>query len=96
MGLCRGDWECIRDVTECDTGIEEPVKFLKADNFKIELKTKNKDEPAEPLAAGEPLREYFHRVNHFDQLHRVTYFDKDKIHQVTPVLVFDQFEEFFI
>ncbi|MGD2088816.1 MAG: hypothetical protein PVH61_21735 [Candidatus Aminicenantes bacterium] len=58
------------------------------DHFKIQLKTRNTEEitETEPLAPGETLWEYFHRVSHFD---------KPGIEQVTPVLVLDQFEEFF-
>jgi WD40 repeat protein len=58
------------------------------DHFKIQLKTRNTEEITEtkPLAPGETMWEYFHRVSHFD---------KPGIKQVTPVLVLDQFEEFF-
>jgi hypothetical protein len=55
-------------------------------NHQINLQENNENEPAEPIAHGEPLWKYFSRVRHFDD----TY-----IRQLTPVLVFDQFEELF-
>ena len=53
---------------------------------KIEVKTRDKDKPVKTFAKGETLWEYFRRVQHFVP-------SKKPI--VTPVLIFDQFEEFF-
>lgn len=46
---------------------------------------KGKKEPTDTFQDGETLWEYFHRVDHFDP----------SGNRVTPVLLFDQFEEFF-
>jgi hypothetical protein len=52
----------------------------------IEIKAQERDDPGEPISPGETLWEYFHRAIHFNH-------SEGKI--VTPVLVFDQFEELF-
>lgn len=53
---------------------------------RIEVRTKNEKKLTVPFAQDETFWEYFQRVRHFDP---------DKGKAVTPVLVFDQFEEFF-
>ena len=68
--------------------LEQINQFIRKEikNHQINLQEKNENEPAEPIAHGEPLLKYISRVRHFDD----TY-----IRQLTPVLVFDQFEELF-
>jgi len=52
----------------------------------VEVKPQRKNGTANPLTPGETLWEYFHRVIHFDP---------SKKKMVSPLLVLDQFEEFF-
>ena len=54
----------------------------------IEIKIRGKNEPAKPIAPDEKLWEYFNRVSHF-----VPPKDGNEMEMITPVLVFDQFEE---
>lgn len=59
---------------------------------KIKVKGRRKEEPVRPLAPGEKLWEYFRRASHFAPS-KVGDDQEEKL--VTPVLVFDQFEEIF-
>lgn len=61
-------------------------------NRGIEIKSQVNGRSTTHLTADETLWEYFRRVNHFEQPS-----DKRKSdsNMITPVLVFDQFEEFF-
>lgn len=56
----------------------------------IKIQTRGKDEQAKPIAPDEKLWEYFHRASHF-----VPPKEGNEMQMVTPVLVFDQFEELF-
>jgi hypothetical protein len=67
----------------------EQIKFSihnEIDRSNIVLKAQEADESAEPIAFGETLSEYFRRVRHFDP---------SGIINIVPVMVLDQFEEFF-
>ena len=59
------------------------------DENKIELESTIEDIPPTPISVKETLWEYFHRVTHFKLNEK-----KEKT-ILTPVLVFDQFEEVF-
>jgi WD40 repeat protein len=70
------------------SAFEKGLAPSEVDQNKIEIKSQIDGIPPTPLSADETLWEYFHRVVHF------TLADgKEK--EVTPVLVFDQFEEIF-
>jgi len=58
------------------------------ENRSIEIRSQVGDKQAKSLSKDETLWEYFRRVNHFEQ-------SGDKEKMVIPVLVFDQFEDFF-
>ncbi|MGD2090836.1 MAG: hypothetical protein PVH61_31980 [Candidatus Aminicenantes bacterium] len=59
------------------------------DENKIELESRIEEIPPNPISVKETLWEYFHRITHF----KVN--EKKEKTIVTPVLVFDQFEEIF-
>jgi WD40 repeat protein len=59
------------------------------DKSKIEIESQIEDIPLSPLSRDETLWAYFHRITHF----KLAEEKEKKI--VTPVLVFDQFEEIF-
>ncbi|MCK5058208.1 MAG: AAA family ATPase [Candidatus Aminicenantes bacterium] len=61
-------------------------------NRSIKINSQADDKPASPLTADETLWEYFRRVNHFVSLEEK---EKRETKTITPVLVFDQFEELF-
>lgn len=67
--------------------IHQPIR-AELEKHRIEVKAQGKEESAKPLNPGETLWEYFHRVDHFDPS------KGERGDMVTPVLVFDQFEEF--
>ncbi|MGE5340862.1 MAG: hypothetical protein ACM3SY_05200 [Candidatus Omnitrophota bacterium] len=64
----------------------------------LEMK-KGEDAPADPIRDDESLWEYFRRVDHlnkrFSEERRGGSFEKNSPSFLTPLLVFDQFEEFF-
>ena len=61
----------------------------KIDKNIIELESRIEELPPEPISEKETLWEYFHRITHFKLNEK-----KEKT-ILTPVLVFDQFEELF-
>ena len=64
----------------------------------VEMK-KGEDAPADSIREDESLWEYFHRVDHLNKSFcggkGGDFLEKSPLSIVTPVLVFDQFEEFF-
>jgi hypothetical protein len=62
------------------------MKKLNDPRHVIQLKSKVEDKPTDYINQTETLWEHFHRFNHFDEARNKN---------VTPVLVFDQFEEIF-
>lgn len=73
--------------SEGEPPLLEQIHQIISDELKergVKIEPQEKDKPAPSLKTAETLWEYFHRVNHFKGSQ-----------MVTPVLVFDQFEELF-
>ena len=69
--------------------IEDGLAPNAIDKKKVEIESQVENVPSAPLSTDETLWEYFRRVTHY------TATRKEGKKSVTPVLVFDQFEEIF-